>query len=61
MSAARDAVLSRIRSALGPGAAVPEVPRAYRGVGGVDHDSSVDRFCERVAEYRATRREWPCV
>lgn len=52
MSAAREAVLSRIRSALGPGVAVPDVPRGYRGPR-VD-DSVVDRFCERVAEYRAT-------
>jgi L-lactate dehydrogenase complex protein LldG len=52
VSAARDEVLARIRSALGPGVAVPEVPRAYRGPR-VD-DSAVDRFCERVAEYRAT-------
>jgi L-lactate utilization protein LutC len=52
MSAARDAVLSRIRSALGPGVAVPEIPRGYRGPR-ID-DSSVDRFCERVAEYRAS-------
>jgi L-lactate dehydrogenase complex protein LldG len=52
VSAAREAVLSRIRSALGPGVAVPDVPRGYRGPR-VD-DSSLDRFCERVAEYRAT-------
>jgi len=49
---ARDDVLARIRSALGPGVAVPEVPRGYRGPR-VD-DGSVDRFCERVAEYRAS-------
>jgi L-lactate dehydrogenase complex protein LldG len=52
MTSARDEVLSRIRSALGPGVAVPEVPRGYRGPR-VD-DSSVDRFCERVAEYKAS-------
>ena len=49
---ARDEVLARVRSALGPGVAVPEIPRRYRGPR-VD-DSSVDRFCERVAEYRAS-------
>ena len=49
---AREVILGRIRGALGPGVAVPDVPRAYRGPR-VD-DSSVDRFCERVAEYRAT-------
>jgi L-lactate dehydrogenase complex protein LldG len=49
---ARDDVLGRVRAALGPGVAVPEIPRRYRGPR-VD-DSSVDRFCERVAEYNAT-------
>jgi L-lactate dehydrogenase complex protein LldG len=52
VSAARDVILERIRGALGPGVAVPEIPRRYRGPR-VD-DSSVDRFCERVAEYRAS-------
>ena len=52
MSAARDEIMARIRRALGPGVAVPEIPRSYRGPR-VD-DSAVDRFCERVAEYRAT-------
>ncbi len=52
MSAARETVLARVRSALGPGVAVPEIPRGYRGPR-VD-DSSLDRFCERVAEYRAS-------
>jgi L-lactate dehydrogenase complex protein LldG len=54
MTSARDDVLSRIRSALGPSPAVPEVPRAYRGVGDAERDDVVDRFCERVAEYQAT-------
>jgi len=49
---ARDEVLSRVRAALGAGVAVPEVPRGYRGPR-ID-DSSVDRFCERVAEYKAS-------
>ena len=34
MSAARAEVLRRIRAALGPAPAVPEVPRAYRGASG---------------------------
>jgi len=33
VSGAREVVLDRIRSALGPGAAVPDVSRAYRGAG----------------------------
>ena len=52
MSAARDEILARARSALGAGVAVPEIPRSYRGPR-VD-DGPVDRFCERVAEYQAT-------
>ena len=57
MSDARADVLGRIRAALGPGAAAPEVPRAYRGPGAAGETGSaaiVDRFCERVAEYQAT-------
>jgi L-lactate dehydrogenase complex protein LldG len=52
VSGAREEVLGRVRAALGPEVAVPEVPRGYRGPR-VD-DGAVDRFCERVAEYRAT-------
>ena len=52
MSAAREDIMGRIREALGPGVAVPEVPRGYRGPR--VEDGVVDRFCERVAEYRAT-------
>ena len=50
-------MLSRVRAALGPAVEVPEVPRAYRVAGalGAGGDSvAVDRFCERVADYRAT-------
>ena len=54
MSSARDEVLGRVRAALGAGAAVPEVPREYRGAGAASSEGIVDRFCERVAEYRAT-------
>ena len=49
---ARAEVLDRIRAALGPGVVAPAIPRGYRGPR-VD-DSSVDRFCERVAEYKAS-------
>ena len=51
MTNPRDAVLARVRAALGPSPAVPEVPRDYRPAGAVAAD--VDRFCERVADYRA--------
>jgi L-lactate dehydrogenase complex protein LldG len=51
---ARDEVLGRIRGALGAGVVAPEVPRAYRRAGTTGSPEIVDRFCERVAEYRAT-------
>jgi L-lactate dehydrogenase complex protein LldG len=49
---ARAEVLDRIRGALGPEVAVPDVPRGYRGPR--ETEGVVDLFCERVAEYRAT-------
>ena len=55
MTGAREEVLSRIRSALGPGVAVPEIPRAYRQAGEVGGDA-VSLFCSRAAEYKATVR-----
>ena len=52
---AREAVLSRIRTALGPSVAVPDVPRDYRQAGDVGGDI-VSLFCSRAAEYKATVR-----
>src|SRR3954466_14541869 len=49
VSAARQAVIGRVRAALGPQPSVPEVPRDYRRTG----DGGVDLFCQRVAEYAA--------
>jgi L-lactate dehydrogenase complex protein LldG len=54
VSAARDEVLARVRNALGPAPAVPDVPRAYRGAGEAAPGDVVALFCERVAEYKAT-------
>ncbi len=57
VSGGREAVLARVRAALGPAAEVPEVPRAYRGaraLGARSDSVTVDLFCERVADYRAT-------
>jgi L-lactate dehydrogenase complex protein LldG len=60
---AKAEILGRVRDALGAGTAVPEVPRAYRGADpeflgspppGSDRREIVARFCERVADYRAT-------
>jgi len=51
---ARDEVLDRIRGALGPTPAIPDVPRAYRGAGASDAEGVVELFCERLTEYQAT-------
>jgi L-lactate dehydrogenase complex protein LldG len=54
---AREVVLGRVRSALGRAPPVPDVPRGYRDAGALGapgDDVAVERFCERVAEYRAT-------
>jgi L-lactate dehydrogenase complex protein LldG len=54
---AREVMLERVRAALGAGAPVPDVPRGYRDagtLGAAGNDVAVERFCERVAEYRAT-------
>ena len=56
MSEAREAVLGRIRSALGGGVVVPDVPREYRGAGAPAVGDVVALFCERVADYKATVR-----
>jgi L-lactate dehydrogenase complex protein LldG len=53
---AREEVLGRIRTALGPAPAVPEVPREYRPAGAPAEGDVVARFCERVADYKATVR-----
>jgi L-lactate dehydrogenase complex protein LldG len=61
VSDARADVLARVRAAL-DGArapAVPDVPRDYRGPGALGPagaPDAVERFCTRVAEYRATVR-----
>jgi L-lactate dehydrogenase complex protein LldG len=54
---ARDVVLGRVRSALGDarGREV-EVPREYRSADDAPHEQVVERFAERVADYRATVR-----
>ena len=64
VSGGREAVLARVRAALAPSPqiAAPEiaqVPRAYRQAGalGAGGDGvTVDLFCQRVADYRATVR-----
>src|SRR3954470_6023039 len=49
VNGSREAVLDRVRAALGPRPVVPDVPRDYRRTG----DGGLDLFCERVAEYVA--------
>jgi L-lactate dehydrogenase complex protein LldG len=63
VSDARADVLARVRAALagpdGVPAAVPEVPRDYRGAGRMGPAGApdvVERFCVRVEEYSATVR-----
>jgi L-lactate dehydrogenase complex protein LldG len=52
---AREEVLGRVRSALaGSSGPAVEVPRDYRSRDESPRDAVVDRFAERVAEYRAT-------
>ena len=59
MSGGREAVLARVRAALGPAVEIPEVRRDYHQAGalGAGGDSvTVGLFCARVADYRATVR-----
>jgi L-lactate dehydrogenase complex protein LldG len=53
VSAARDEVLARIRSALGPERTLVEVPRAYRTAGELSRESVVSLLAERLADYGA--------
>jgi L-lactate dehydrogenase complex protein LldG len=52
MSAAREEILARVRSAIA-GAAEHDVPRGYRVRDESPREALVERFAERVAEYRA--------
>ncbi len=57
MSEARSAILARIQAALGPAPVVSGVPRDYRRAGGHGPSGMVERFAERVIDYRATVHE----
>jgi L-lactate dehydrogenase complex protein LldG len=51
---AREEILASVRAALASAPAPPEVPRGYRSAAEGDGEAAVlDRFAERVAEYRA--------
>ena len=54
MTAAREAVLARIREALADGAPAPDVPRRYVQRGGRAHEEVVAEFVERVEEAGGT-------
>jgi L-lactate dehydrogenase complex protein LldG len=57
VSGAREAVLARVRAALGPAPEISAVPRTYRAagaLGGGGEPVAVDLFCARVADYHAT-------
>lgn len=51
---AREVILDRIRDALGPDPVVADVPRDYLVTGHLDVPAVIDRFTERVDDYRAT-------
>jgi L-lactate dehydrogenase complex protein LldG len=52
VSSAREEILGRVRSAIGDATEV-EVPREYRKHDDSSSEAVVDRFAERVAEYKA--------
>jgi L-lactate dehydrogenase complex protein LldG len=53
---ARAEVLARIRRALGPDPAVPEIPRDYRTRGDLDRPALLDLLTDRLVDYRASVR-----
>ena len=53
VSSSREAILDRIRGAIAGGSDAPEVVRAYRLRGELERPALIDRFCERVGDYRA--------
>lgn len=56
MSEARAEVLARIRRALGPAVAVPEVRRDYRLRGDLDRDALLALLTDRLVDYKAAVR-----
>jgi L-lactate dehydrogenase complex protein LldG len=51
---AREDVLARIRSALGPSVEVPTVPRSYARTGSLAGEPLLDLLTERLVDYKAT-------
>jgi len=55
----REAILDRVRTALGDRPAARAAPRGYRRRGDLDREGRVALFCERVGDYRAEVRRVP--
>ena len=53
MTGARDEMLERIASAIGPSRPEPAITCTYRSSGALGHEERVELFCRRVGEYRA--------
>jgi L-lactate dehydrogenase complex protein LldG len=53
---ARDEILALVAEAIDGAAPDPEVERDYRRTGALTHAERIDRFCDRVGEYRADVR-----
>jgi L-lactate dehydrogenase complex protein LldG len=53
VSDAREEILGRIATAVGPPSAEQPVTRAYRHGGVLDADERIELFCRRVGEYRS--------
>jgi L-lactate dehydrogenase complex protein LldG len=53
VSAARDEILRRVRSAIGDGATPRALARPYRTSGTLDAAARIDRLRERLLDYRA--------
>jgi L-lactate dehydrogenase complex protein LldG len=53
MSAAREEILTRLRTALGPGPSAPPVPRDYRVDANLDAAEALVMFVDRLVDYKA--------
>jgi L-lactate dehydrogenase complex protein LldG len=53
MSAARDEILTRLRTALGPAPSAPPVPRDYRLDEDLDAAARLEMFVDRLVDYKA--------
>jgi L-lactate dehydrogenase complex protein LldG len=53
LTAARDAILGRVRAAAGP---APRIERGYRRSGGLAPQARVELLCERIGDYNAEVR-----